>query len=103
MFPTPPAANPNATLMGRPVDLEMTRTMGDGPEDDEAHFRQVYEEFLAAKNSCGESTAGLTSEKFRQRLLDSRGQMMAKHSCRTVRFSVYVKDGKAALRSTPVA
>jgi len=83
-------------------DLETTRVMGDSTEDDEAHYRQVYEEFLATKASCGEATTGLTMEKFRQRLLDSRSQMMTKHGCRTVRFTVYVKDGKAALRSTPV-
>lgn len=82
--------------------LETTRVVGDGAEDDEAHFRQVYEEFLAAKSTCGESTNGLTLEKFRQRLMDSRSQMIAKHGCRTVRFTVYVKDGKAALRSSPV-
>ena len=28
--------------------------------------------------------------------------LMAKHDCRTVRFSVYVKDGKASLRATPI-
>ena len=28
--------------------------------------------------------------------------LVAKHNCRTVRFSVYVKDGKAALKATPV-
>jgi hypothetical protein len=27
---------------------------------------------------------------------------VAKHGCRTVRFSVYVKDGKAALKATPI-
>jgi hypothetical protein len=28
--------------------------------------------------------------------------LVEKYSCRTVRFQVYVKDGKAALKATPV-
>jgi hypothetical protein len=27
---------------------------------------------------------------------------MSKHQCRTVRFAVYVKDGRAALKATPI-
>ena len=32
----------------------------------------------------------------------SREQIMRQHNCRAVRFHVYVKDGKAALKATPV-
>jgi hypothetical protein len=75
---------------------------GSGPDDDEAHMRQVYEEFVATKQQCGESVAGLTIDKFRLRLQENKNSLMAKHHCRTVRFAVYVKDGKASLRATPV-
>jgi hypothetical protein len=73
-----------------------------GADDDEAHMRQVYEEFVATKQQCGESVAGLTIDKFRLRLQENKNSLMAKHHCRTVRFAVYVKDGKASLRATPV-
>ena len=72
------------------------------PEEDEAHVREVFEQFVATKRECGESVTGLTIEKFSQRLRDNRAALMTKHDCRTVRFSVYVKDGKASLRATPI-
>jgi hypothetical protein len=72
------------------------------PAAEDKHVQQVYLEFLATKQQCGESAAGLTLEKFRQRLQENKATLMAKHDCRTVRFSVYVKDGKASLRATPV-
>lgn len=80
----------------------------DGPppgvlsDEEEAHVREVFEQFVATKRECGESVSGLTLEKFSQRLRDNRAALMTKHDCRTVRFTVYVKDGKASLRATPI-
>jgi Double sensory domain of two-component sensor kinase len=71
-------------------------------DDEDAHVQQVFQDFLATKQACGESTAGLTLDKFSQRLQENKIALMSKHVCRTVRFSVYVKDGKASLRATPV-
>jgi hypothetical protein len=66
------------------------------------YFRQVFDQFVAAKQSCGESIAGLVFEKFAEKLVRNRDDLMAKTGCRDVRFTVYVKDGKAALKATPV-
>ena len=65
-------------------------------------FRQVFEEYLATKRQCGESTAGLTFERFAQTLRKNREDIMSKHGAEEVRFAVYVKDGRAALKATPV-
>jgi len=84
-------------------DNEATRVVPyDEQEEEEAHFRHVYDDFVETKRSCGEPTAGLTQAKFLQKLRDNKSALVAKHGCRTVRFSVYVKDGKAALRATPI-
>jgi HAMP domain-containing protein len=74
----------------------------DPDEEEEAHFRHIFDDFIAKKRDCGESTVGLTRDKFLQKLRDNKASLVAKHNCRTVRFSVYVKDGKAALKATPV-
>jgi hypothetical protein len=74
----------------------------DADEEEEAHFRHIFDDFVAKKRDCGESTAGLTRDKFLQKLRDNKASLIAKHNCRTVRFSVYVKDGKAALKATPI-
>ncbi len=66
------------------------------------HFKQVFEQFLSTKRSCGEPTSGLTYPKFAEKLVKNRADLVAKTGCREVRFTVYVKDGKAALKATPV-
>jgi hypothetical protein len=84
-------------------DGEATRVVPyDLQEEEDAHFRHVFDDFVETKRSCGESTAGLTQLKFLQKLRDNKNALVAKHGCRTVRFSVYVKDGKAALKATPI-
>jgi hypothetical protein len=69
---------------------------------DEAHYQQIYREFVSTRERCGEPADGLTFEKFAAKLKKNQEQLVAKYSCRSVRFQVYVKDGKAALKATPV-
>ncbi len=69
---------------------------------EEAHFQQVYREFVATKEKCGEPADGLTFEKFAAKLRKNQEQLIAKYACRAVRFQVYVKDGKTALKAQPI-
>ncbi len=57
---------------------------------------------MALKRRCGESIDNLTYDRFLTKLRANRDALMAKHGCRTVKFQVYVKDGKAALKASPV-
>ena len=66
------------------------------------YFKSVFDQFLSVKKSCGEPTSGLTYAKFSEKLVKNRHDLMAKTGCKEVRFTVYVKDGKAALKATPV-
>jgi hypothetical protein len=104
--PGPAASLPSAALLANEDDRrdsEQTRVVPYDESDEEAaHFAHVYDEFVQTKKACGEALAGLTVEKFLQKLRDNKSALVAKHACRTVRFSVYVKDGKAALKATPV-
>ncbi|HEX8698361.1 MAG TPA: MXAN_5187 C-terminal domain-containing protein, partial [Myxococcaceae bacterium] len=36
------------------------------------------------------------------KLRKNKDQLMTKYACRTVKFQVYVKENKAALKATPV-
>jgi hypothetical protein len=71
-------------------------------DPDQAHFEQVYRDFLATRERCGEGVDGLTLERFSDKLRKNREQLLSKYGCKTVRFTVYVKEGKAALRAAPV-
>jgi hypothetical protein len=77
--------------------------VANGPKnEEEAHFQRVLEEYLALRAKCGESTTSVAPDKFFAKLQSNRDQLIAKYGCRTARFSVYVKDGKAAIKATPV-
>ncbi|OGR14150.1 MAG: hypothetical protein A2341_28565 [Deltaproteobacteria bacterium RIFOXYB12_FULL_58_9] len=65
------------------------------------HFQNVFEQFVEVRKDCGESISELTFDKFAAKLAKSREAVMAKHQCSDVRFQVYVKDGKAALKAVP--
>jgi hypothetical protein len=69
---------------------------------EEIHFQEVYQQFLAVRAQCNQPADGLTYEKFAAKLRKNREQLVQKYNCRTVRFQVYVKDGKAALKASPV-
>lgn len=73
---------------------------GGGSETDD--WRQVFEDFVALKKQCGESTDGFTYEKFEQTLKKNRDTLVSRHGAKRVKFSVYVKDGKAALKASPI-
>jgi hypothetical protein len=72
------------------------------PSADDQHYRQVFREFLDVRQQCGEDTDSLTYEKFLQKLMKNRDQIIEKYNSKSVRFQVYVKAGKAALRAVPV-
>lgn len=70
--------------------------------DDESHFREVFEQYVEVRQQCGESTAELTYEKFVVSLRKNRDQILAtRPEARDVRFTVYVKAGKAAIKAIP--
>ncbi len=67
-----------------------------------AEWRGVYEEFVATKRKCNENVEGFTYEKFEQTLKKNRDALVQRHGAKRVKFSVYVKEGKAALKASPI-
>jgi hypothetical protein len=90
-------------LLARSQELERELLEGGAESDpDEEHYKSVFDEFLTVRRRCGEANDGLTFEKFASRLKKNRDQLIEKYSCRSVRFQVYVKEGKAAVKAVPV-
>ncbi|MCC6809059.1 MAG: hypothetical protein IT381_16645 [Deltaproteobacteria bacterium] len=92
----------NAVPSGNaPLDTpwDTSKPGGGNGEIDEDHYHQVFEEFLKVRAQCGEPTTNLTFDKFVEKLKKSRDQVMQKQNTKSVRFQVYVKDGKAALKA----
>jgi hypothetical protein len=80
--PGPPSANGNGA--------------GEDPE-----WEGVFQQFVKLKDECGEPTEGFTFEKFKKTLEKNRDAIIQRHGVSRVKFSVYVKDGKAALKASP--
>jgi hypothetical protein len=82
-----------------PLDDALTAV---GEPGVDPYFKKIFDQFVATKQQCNEPTTTLTYEKFTEKLIKNRDDLMAKTGCRDVRFTVYVKEGKAALKATPV-
>jgi len=100
--PPGPAAVAPAATASAPTPAVGAPTPAVPSDPQEAHFRQVFDEFLAMKERCGEPTKSMTYEKFAQTLRKNQANIMQKHNARSVRFTVYEKSGKAALKATPI-
>ena len=88
--PTPAAARPGSTAPA-PVDPK------------EASYHEIFEEFLQVKAACGEPTESLTFDRFAAKLRkNERDLRKNRPDIRDVEFTVYVKDGKAALKAKVV-
>lgn len=96
--PTPtPAAPAPAPAVASPVTPP---TPVASPDPKHEQYREVFEEFLRIKAQCGEPTDKLTLEKFAQKLAKNATGIKAKRpDVQDVAFTVYVKDGKAALKA----
>jgi hypothetical protein len=91
------------TMIAKPSADLIAATGGHAAVTDTAiEWHQVYEDFLRTKRECKESVEGLTFEKFQQTLKKNRDALIERHGCTRVKFSVYVKDGRASLKATPV-
>lgn len=103
-MPMPAPAPKAPPLPGGPPKVPAPPPKAAAPADggEEGHYRDVYAQYVETRKQCGESTADLTFEKFCVTLRKNRDQILsARSDALGVRFSVYVKDGKAALKAVP--
>lgn len=78
------------------------QTAAVGGDAQNAEWKRVFEQFAQTKQECGESLEGFTFEKFQNTLKKHRDAIIERHGVKRVKFSVYVKDGKAALKASPI-
>ena len=74
----------------------------EGAVDEETEWRKVYADFVSMKKKFGEPTEKLTYDKFRGTLMRNKEALISRHNCKRVKFRVYEKQGRAALKASPV-
>jgi hypothetical protein len=84
------------------AEMEPVEADGGAPVDEETEWRSVFKEFVGLKKKLGEPTESLTYEKFRGTLQRNKDALVARHGCSRVQFRVYEKQGKTALKASPV-
>ncbi|HEX2671012.1 MAG TPA: MXAN_5187 family protein [Polyangiaceae bacterium] len=102
---SPPGVNLDNTLSSE--DSSVARRMPvppsrDGAAAELAEWHAVFNDFVSLKQQCGETTDGFTYEKFEQTLKKKNEELLTRHGAKRVKFSVYVKEGKAALKASPI-
>lgn len=113
----PGMQSPKATTLNQPAtpvdeddeDEDVATKVAQAPSEiagahdpEMAEWVGVYDDFIQTKRRCGEPTDSLTFEKFQQTLRKNRDALIERHGCKRVKFTVYVKDGRASLKATPV-
>ncbi len=102
--PPPSEEDDEATMVGHVPPEVLAQATGEHrtPSEDAKEWVAVYEDFIRTKKQCGEPVEGLTYEKFSHTLKKNRDALVQRHGCKHVKFSVYVKEGRASLKATPV-
>jgi hypothetical protein len=101
--PRPPGAPPSGPEAAELSSSPLASAPTSEPDAERlARWHQVYEDFVATKQQCGEPTEGFTYEKFEKTLKKNQAALMKRHGAKSVKFSVYVKEGKAALKASPI-
>jgi hypothetical protein len=93
---------PEENTQVKHVPQSLLEASAPGVQGEEMHFREVFDQFVATQRECGAPVNGLTFEKFVRKLHAARDQVMKRHQASEVRFTVYVKEGRAALKASPV-
>ena len=71
-------------------------------DSDEQHWLETFDKFRELKAQLGEPVDRISFEKFAAKLRKNRLDLLARHSCKGVRFSVYEKDGRAAIKASAI-
>ena len=94
--------HPEDNTQVKHVPQSLLEASAPGVQGEETHFREVFDQFVETQKECGAPVNGLTFDKFVRKLHAAREQVMKRHNAASVRFTVYVKEGRAALKASPV-
>jgi len=108
-FYTMPATNKplrsRETVIGNLMTLDNDPNAPEPAKDDavrEAYYQEVFEEFVKFKVENNESIDNFTYDKFATKLRGNTAELMKRPDVKDVQFSVYLKDGKVALKARVV-
>ncbi len=99
------SVNDLESLLSMPGDAPgtpMNQRMPLNEAEELRQWREVFEQFMAKRRECGEGADGVTWERFQATLQRTRAEVVTRARSRSARFSVTVKDGRAAVKAAPL-
>ncbi len=63
---------------------------------------EIYQQFMEMRRNLGEPTDSPSYDQFVAKLTRNEQKLKEKHNCRAVKFTVYEKGGRAALKASPI-
>lgn len=96
--PPPPKSSPQqAKVQSEPVKEDLSRY------NSEDYYKEIFNQFIETKKQCGESIENLQFDRFLVTLNKNKELILKKFpDCKAVKFTVYIKDGKAAIKASPI-
>ena len=74
-------------------------TLQDKPSGDPADSRKLYDSYMDARRSCGQSVDNLSPERLKVTLAKQEAALRQRYGNADIRFRVVVEDGKAKLKA----
>ena len=90
------------TSVESPSEALLIASSNETGEEIESDFERVYKEFVRTRETCGETLEGVSFDRFVVKLRQNRSQLIQRYGCSGVKFQVYIRDGKTALKATPI-
>ncbi len=82
-----------------PESAPRAPTPQDKPSGDPADSRKLYDSYMDARRSCGQSVDKLSPERLKATLAKQEAALRQRYGNADIRFRVVVEDGKAKLKA----
>lgn len=71
-------------------------------EPEATYYKRVYDEYIAARTTAGESVQSISFESFTAKLRLNEANLKKKYKSKAVRFRVVTKNGQVSLKPVPI-
>lgn len=93
---------PSPSLVPEKYNEEKSLPFSVTPYAEEDKMRNIFQDYLNMRKSCGEPINTIQWDSFVELLRNQKAAILQQYSCKDVNFYVQEKDGRAALKATPV-
>ena len=71
-------------------------------EPEATYYKRIYDEYIAARTTAGESVQSISFESFTAKLRLNEANLKKKYKAKAVRFRVVTKNGQVSLKPVPI-